>query len=87
MKLRVKWAGPWPRVNDYLRSERRPRYAYRIALVSRVDSLVRWDPTYKREWRRMALEVVRVELAAVPANATVHPWRWDKRTPARKLAA
>lgn len=84
MRLRARWNGPLPAVGDYLRSEKRPRYAYLIkagrmvdlvaaevlSLVSGVTPVV--DAT-------LSLEVERVEVANVPSDAKVHPWRWDPR--------
>ena len=79
MKLRARWAGPLPRIGDYLASPTRPRFAYRVRGVLRVDPLVHWDPTRKAELRRLAFEVDRVPIAELPAAARVHDWRWDRR--------
>ncbi len=79
MRLRARWTGPVPRVGDYLASTTRPRYAYRVRNVGRIDPNVRWDPTQKAEVRRLAIEVDRVPISAVGAFTRVHPWRWDKR--------
>jgi len=57
MKLRARWTGPLPRVGDYLASAARPRFAYRISGVHRVDPNVRWDAERKAELRRLAFEV------------------------------
>ena len=79
MKLHARWSGPPPRVGDYLASPTRPRFAYRVRGVRRVDPLVRWDPARKAELHRLAIEVDRVPIAELPTAARVHDWRWDKR--------
>jgi hypothetical protein len=79
MKLRARWNGAPPRVGDYLMSQMRPRYAYRICEVSRVDHIVRWDPTLKTEFSHYEITAERKPLGSVPEDARVHPWRWDKR--------
>ena len=80
MKLRARWMGAPPRPGDYLMSPTRPRYAYRVREVKRVDSSVNWDPAQKAEVRRLAIDVDRVELGAVTSAARVHTWRWNKRS-------
>ena len=85
MKLRARWHGPPPRVGDYLASPTRPRFAYRVREVSRVDPLVRWDPAQKKELRRLAIEVDRMPITKLPTAARVHDWRWDKRASKRDL--
>ena len=85
MKLRARWTGPLPRVGDYLAGTTRPRYAYKIRSVTRIEPIVRWDGAANAEVRRLAIEVDRVALASVDPSARVHPWRWDKRTSARDL--
>ena len=80
MKLRALWKGAPPRVGDYLASPTRPRFAYRVRGVRCVDRLVRWDPAQKAELRRLAIEVDRIPIAALPTAARVHAWSWDKRT-------
>ena len=80
MKLRVCWTGGFePSVGDYLMSTVRPRFAYRICEVSRVDKIVGWDPVLKTEFKRLEIAAERVALNSVPKDARVHPWRWDKR--------
>lgn len=79
MKLRASWRGPQPRVGDYLASPTRPRFAYLVRGVRRVDPLVRWDPVRKAELRALKVEVDRVPIAELPTEARVHDWRWDKR--------
>ena len=79
MKLRARWSGPPPRVGDWLVSPTRPRFAYHVLEVRRVDPDVRWDPAKKAELRRLAIEVDRVPIAELPTAARVHDWRWDKR--------
>ena len=85
MKLRARWTGSLPRVGDYLASATRPRFAYRISGVHRVDPNVRWDSERKAELRRLAFEVDRVPIAELPAVARVHDWRWDKRGSSKPL--
>lgn len=86
MKLRARWNGPWPRVGDYLASPTRPRFAYRVREVRRVDPLVRWDSVRKAELRRLTFEVDRVSIADVPTAARVHDWNWDKRSSSVRAA-
>jgi hypothetical protein len=57
----------------------RPRFAYRICEVSRVDRIVGWDPVLKTEFKRLEIAAERVALDSVPKTARVHPWCWDKR--------
>lgn len=87
MKLRARWTGPLPRSGDYLASPTRPRFAYRVRGVTRIEPLVRWDGSAKAEVRRLAIEVDRVPLASVEPSARIHPWRWDKRAPRKALGA
>lgn len=79
MKLRARWIGPPPRVGDYLMSEVRPRYAYRVERVTLAFPNVTWDQAAKAETRRLQIVVDRVGVTAVPKAARVHPWKWDKR--------
>jgi len=79
VKLRARWTGPVPRVGDYLMSRTRPRFAYRVRAVDPTSPNVTWDPAQKAEVRRLAIEVDRVDRAAVTAASRVHAWRWDKR--------
>jgi hypothetical protein len=84
VKLRARWTGsPPPNVGDYLMSTQRPRFAYRICEVSRVDRIVRWDPALKTEFQYYTIAADRKALDAVPEGARVHPWRWDKRERAK----
>lgn len=86
MKLRARWTGAPPHVGDYLRSPLRPRLAYRICEVTRVNRIVCWDPVLKTEFQHIEIAAERTPLNAVPKAARVHPWRWDKREPRRKTA-
>lgn len=79
MNLRARWIGPPPRVGDYLMSEVRPRYAYRVTQVTNASSLVHWDLAAKAETRRLQLVADRVASTAVPPHARIHPWKWDRR--------
>jgi hypothetical protein len=79
VKLRARWNGLPPKIGDYLMSEIRPRFAYRVCEVSRTDRIVAWDPTLKTEFVRFSIVATRVARNAVPAGAKVHPWRWDRR--------
>jgi hypothetical protein len=80
VKLRARWTGGVePHVGDYLASTVRPRYAYYICEVTRVDKIVGWDPALKTEFQRLEIAAKRVPLDSVPEDARVHPWRWDKR--------
>lgn len=79
MKLRARWIGPPPRVGDYLMSEVRPRYAYRIERVTNTSSNVRWDPKAKAEERDLRFVVDRVAVTSVQRHARIHPWRRDRR--------
>lgn len=87
MKLRARWPGVLPRVGDYLMSPTRPRGAYRISAIEvSADRAVRWDLALKQEVRQLTIVVDRVPTSAVPENARVHPWRWDKRDRRRALS-
>lgn len=79
MKLRARWNGPAPRVGDYLMSPTRPRFAYRVLGVTVAGSRVTWDPVRRGEARRLTIDVERVAILAMPSNARVHDWRWDRR--------
>lgn len=79
MKLRARWVGPPPRAGDYLMSDTRPRYAYRVEQVTCASSHVLWDPTAKAETRRLQIVVDRVATSAVPQHSRIHPWKWDRR--------
>ena len=85
MKIRARWCGPPPHVGDYLASPTRPRFAYRVCGVNRIDPNVHWDPVRKAELRRLAIEVDRVPIAELPTTARVHDWSWDKREAKRTL--
>lgn len=79
MKLRARWAGPPPRSGDYLMSEVRPRYAYRVEQVVASSPNVGWDPIANAEVRALQIVVDRVATTAVPRNARLHRWKWDRR--------
>lgn len=79
MKLRARWIGPPPRIGDYLMSEVRPRYAYRVDRVTLAFPNVTWDLFAKAEARLLQIVVDRVAATAVPKNAKIHSWKWDKR--------
>ena len=79
MKLRARWHGPLPKVGDYLMSDVRPRFAYRIGQVTNRSSEVRWDAAAKIEVRSLQIEADRVALSAVPEHARIHSWKWDRR--------
>lgn len=79
MNLRARWIGPPPRIGDYLMSEVRPRYAYRVERVTMAFPGVTWDPIAKAEARLLRIVADRVSASAVPKTARVHPWKWDKR--------
>jgi hypothetical protein len=79
VKLRARWVGPPPRVGDYLMSEVRPRFAYRIERVTMAFPNVHWDAKAKAEARLLQIIVDRVDKCAVPRDARIHPWKWDRR--------
>jgi len=79
VKLRARWIGPPPRVGDFLMSEVRPRYAYRIEAVTASSPNVRWDPVARSEARRLQIVVDRVACTAMPPHSRIHPWKWDRR--------
>jgi hypothetical protein len=85
VKLRARWIGPRPRAGDYLMSEVRPRFAYRITQVTSMSPYVTWDQGAKAEVHQLQFVVDRIARAAVPKHATIHPWKWDKRE-ARKTS-
>lgn len=66
VSIRLTWQGAEPAVGDFLMSQHRPRFAYRIEDVCRSGQ---------------ALEISgkRVLVSEVPAGATVHPMRWNAR--------
>jgi hypothetical protein len=80
VKLRARWIGPPPRVGDYLMSEVRPRFAYRVDRVTLTFPNVHWDPIAKAEVRLLQIVADRVAKDAVPRHAKIHPWKWDRRT-------
>ena len=84
MNLRVCWIGLLPRSGDYLMSEVRPRFAYRVERVTNASSVVNWDPTAKAETRQLQVVVDRVAATAVPLHARIHPWKWDRRESRRR---
>ncbi len=79
MKLRARWIGPLPRVGDFLMSEVRPRYAYRVDQVIPTTPNVSWDPIAKAEVHRLQIVADRVAKDGVPPHARIHPWKWDRR--------
>jgi hypothetical protein len=79
MKLRARWVGPAPKIGDYLMSEMRPRYAYRIDRVTMAFPDVGWDQTARAEERLLNIVADRVAVTAVPEHARIHPWKWDRR--------
>lgn len=79
MTLRARWIGPPPRIGDYLMSQVRPRYAYRVAGVINASALVRWDAGVKAEVRDLQIRVDRGPVADVPAGTRIHPWTWARR--------
>lgn len=79
MKLRARWIGPPPRVGNYLMSEVRPRFAYRIKRVTMAFPTVGWDAKAKAEARLLQIIVDRIDKSDVPRNARIHPWKWDRR--------
>lgn len=87
MKLSARWIGPLPRIGDYLMSEVKPRFAYRIERVIAASPNVRWDPVAKAEARRLQIVADRVAAIAVPRHARIHPWKWDRREARSRGAA
>jgi len=79
VKLQARWIGPPPRVGDYLMSEVRPRYAYRIERVTLAFPNVHWDQKAKAEVRLLKIVVDRIVASGVPRDARIHPWKWDRR--------
>ena len=79
MKLRARWIGPPPRVGDFLMPVVRPRFAYRIKKVINASSHVHWDLAAKAEARQLQIVADRVAMTAVPKDARIHPWKWDRR--------
>ncbi len=79
MKLRARWIGPPPRVGDYLMSEVRPRFAYRVERVVAASPNVHWDPVAKAEILLLQIVADRVAKGTVPRHARIHPWKWDRR--------
>ncbi len=86
MNLRARWIGPPPRVGDYLMSEVRPRFAYRVEQVTNASSEVHWDQKAKAEARSLKISATRVAVGAVPKTARIHSWKWDRREAKGKRA-
>lgn len=86
MKLRARWIGPPPRTGDYLMSELRPRFAYRIDQVDNATALVHWDPAAKAETRRLRISATRIPKDRVPPHARIHAWKWDRRESRSKIS-
>jgi hypothetical protein len=78
--LHAKWFGEPPKPGEFLRSEKRPRHAYRIREVTPrgMSSDVPID-LYGEPTQRIDLQCEVVDLADVPTDAIVHPWKWDSR--------
>jgi len=77
MKLRARWVGLPPQPGDYLMSDTRPRFAYRVLQVV-ASSKVALE-SGGLESRKLQIEVDRIVAAGVPPQARVHPWKWDRR--------
>lgn len=71
-KTRAKWHGPLPEIGDFLRSPKRPRFAYRIVGITNQVAAAE-DVTYA------TFTLDRVPHDQVPPEATIHAWRWDPR--------
>jgi hypothetical protein len=79
VKLQARWIGPPPRIGDYLMSQLRPRYAYRIDRMTSAFPSVHWDAAAKAEVHLLRIVAERVAKDDVPPHARVHPWKWDQR--------
>ena len=86
VKLQARWLGAPPKVGDYLMSQTRPRYAYRVEGVKLAFPSVGWAKKEQMEERLLKLEVTRVDASAVSKHARIHPWKWDKREAKHALA-
>jgi hypothetical protein len=86
MTLRARWLGAPPKVGDYLMSQTRPRFAYRVERVTRAFPNVGWAKKEQMEERLLQLDVDRIDASAVPEHARIHPWKWDKREAKHALA-
>ena len=84
VKLRARWDGVPPHIGDYLMSEIRPRFAYRVCEVKRTDRIVAWDPVMKTEFVKIDIVATRVDRSTVPEGVRIHPWRWDRRGGGKK---
>lgn len=71
MILRARWSNAMPVRGDYIRSTYRPRCAYLIEEVRCTGRTA--------DHAHLELLVVRIDAGMVPADAVVHPWRWDPR--------
>lgn len=71
MMLRARWTGSPPQQDEYLMSQGRARFAYRI-----VEVELRGEHATGSIYR---MEVEKIAASDVPAGATVHPWKWDPR--------
>jgi hypothetical protein len=77
MKLRARWTGQLPTAGDYLMSQQRPRFAYKIISLHAHEPL--FNP-HLTDRHKIELIVEKVTLHAVPEDAVIHPWKWDPRT-------
>ena len=78
MKLRARWIGELPAAGEYLMSQHRPKFAYKITSIHSHEEL--HEHPRLNTLHKIELIVEKVTLHAVPEAAVVHPWKWDPRT-------
>lgn len=85
MFLRARWEGNPPQVGEFLMSQVRPRFAYRIDEVDvRQAANLNQLPhglsgSHRDAQSKLLLRVTKVPIAEIPAGAVTHPWKWDAR--------
>jgi hypothetical protein len=73
--IRARWSGRPPAMGDYLMAPKRPRWAYEVVGVTLRDHL----SAALRNAQVITIKAARRAVDAVPADATVHSWRWNGR--------
>lgn len=76
-KLTARWHGPMPLPGHFLKAPK-GRTAYEFVSARRIN------PRGNRRRYGYVFTVVRHPASSVPAAATVHEWRWDRRERRRR---
>lgn len=72
--LRATWSGPPPTPGEFVMSQVRARFAYRIEDVRPAGST-------------LELVCTRLSPRDVPVGSTVHDWKWNPRSKKRAVRA